>query len=65
MKASTSNPHAKRHVCQYSDCIETDLPITVTDRVGLSQERFCCLDHAAETLFARAQRQKRERRDAA
>lgn len=62
-KRKTTNPNAKEHVCAYSDCIEVDCPIIVTDKRGLTQERFCCLDHAAECLFARAQRQKREQRD--
>jgi len=56
---------SKQFTCDYADCNETELPIVVTDRQGLTQDRFCCLEHAAELMFARAQRRKREQRDAA
>lgn len=45
---------AREFMCQYGNCTETKITITVNDADGMEKPRFCCREHAGLYLLRRA-----------
>lgn len=45
---------ANEYMCNYGNCTETAVVVTVTDKVGGERSRFCCQEHAGLYMLRRA-----------